>query len=127
MKTIEKKPIELYFETHDPKYIKEDAVFIHMATNEKTYGKEAIGKMLNHIYHVAFDANAQVKNTIVSEDKALLEAVFKGKHIGEFAGIKATNKQVEVPFSVAYDLEDGLIKEARIYMLNSVMRNQLNS
>ena len=125
MKTKVKKPIELYFETHDSKYLKEDAVFIHMATGEKTFGREAVGNMLNHIYHVAFDAHAEILNTIVSKDKAVLEANFKGKHIGEFAEIPATNKEVNVPLCVTYDLKEGLIKEARVYMLTSVMMKQL--
>ena len=127
METKEKQPIELYFETHDPKYIKEDAVFIHMASGEETKGREAIGNMLYHIYNVAFNAHAELKNTIVSKDKAVLEATFKGKHIGEFAGMPPTHKEVNVPLCVTYDLENGLIKEARVYMLSGVMINQLNS
>ena len=125
MKTTDKKPIELYFETHNPKYIKEDAIFIHMESGEATLGREAISNMLHYIYHVAFDAHAEVTNTIVCDNKAMLEANFIGKHIGEFAGIQATNKEVNVPLCVTYDLEDELIKEARVYMLKSVMHKQL--
>ena len=92
MKTTEiKKPVEKYFETHDSKYLAEDAVFINMGTTELTIGREAIGNMLNHIYHIAFDARADITNTIVTENKAVLEANFIGKHIGEFAGIPASN------------------------------------
>ena len=122
-----KKPIELYFETHDTKYLTEDTVFIDMNTNELTIGREAVGKMLYYIYHVAFEAHAEITNTIIGENKALLEAKFKGKHIGEFAGIPATNKSVNVPLCVTYDLENGLIKVARVYMLGTVLMQQLTS
>ena len=118
--------IEQYFTTHDPAFIAEDAVFIDLTRGEETRGRKAISEMLNHIYHIAFDAHAEVKNTIVTDKKAVLEAVFTGKHIGEFAGMPATGKQVSVPLCVTYDLNDeGLIKEARIYMLASKMIEQL--
>jgi len=127
MKTIqEKKKIENYFETHDPKYLTEDTVFINMNNSELTIGREAVSKMLHYIYHIAFDAHAEITNTIVTSSKAVLEANFVGKHIGEFAGITATGKSVKVPLCVTYDLEEsGLIKVARIYMLESVMMQQL--
>jgi len=126
--TQEKKKIEKYFESHDTKYLTEDAVFINMGTNELTIGREAIGNMLHYIYHVAFEAHAEITNTIVTDNKAVLETNFVGKHIGEFAGFPATGKKVKVPLCVSYDLdENGLIKVARIYMLESVMMQQLNS
>lgn len=84
--------------------------------------------MLHYIYHVAFDAKANVTNTIVTDKQALVEANFTGKHIGEFAGIPATGKDVNVPLCVSYDLNDeGLIQKARIYLLTDVMMQQLKS
>lgn len=119
--------MEAYFKTHDVKYVAEDAVFIDLSTGKETKGREAIGQMLHYIYHVAFDATADVRNKIITEDKAMLEGFFKGRHIGEVDGLKATNKEVNVPLCVSYDLENGLIKEARVYMLADVMMRQLNA
>lgn len=117
-----------YFNTHDTAYITENAVFINMSTGEKTAGRKAIGDMLHYIYHVAFDAKAEFKNTIITDSGAVLEANFKGKHIGEFAGIPATGKQVNVPLCVTYDLNDeGLIKTARVYLLADVLIQQLQA
>ena len=121
-----KAKMEAYFKSHDTAYVAEDAVFHNMSTGEETKGKAAIAGMLHYIYHVAFDAHADVQHTMVTDKHAVLEATFKGKHIGEFAGMKATNKEVKVPLCVTYDLNDeGLIKEARIYMLGDVMMKQL--
>ncbi len=125
--TSNKNPIADYFETHDTKYIAEDAVFINMDSGEKTIGRQAIGEMLHYIYHIAFDAHADIINTIITKDKAVLEANFVGKHIGEFAGISATQKNVEVPLCVTYDLDNDLIKRARIYMSSTIMMQQLNA
>jgi steroid delta-isomerase-like uncharacterized protein len=114
-----------YFQTHDVKYIAEDAVFKHLGTGEVYRGREEIGTMLHYIYHVAFDARAEMTNSIITEDKAVIEGLFKGTHIGEFAGIPATNKSVTVPICVTYNLKNGLIQEARIYMLGEVLMQQL--
>ena len=122
------KNIEEFFETHDVIYIAENAVFKNMSTGEEIKGRKAIADMLNYLYHVAFDAKAIVNNTVITKNHALLEASFVGKHMGEFAGIAATGKQVNVPLCVTYDLnEDGLIQNGRIYMLADVMMQQLKN
>lgn len=114
-----------YFKTHDLKYVAEDAVFRNLSTGETYTGRAEIGAMLHFIYHVAFDAKAETVNYVITEDKAVVEAYFKGRHIGEIAGLPITNKEVDVPLCVSYDLKDGLIQQARIYMLGEVMMNQL--
>ena len=98
-----------------------------MNTGQEVQGREAIGQMLNYFYHVAFDAHAELTNMVVTENNALAEFDFKGKHIGEFAGMPATNKEVNVPTCIVYDLEGGLIKKARIYMPADLMMKQLTS
>lgn len=119
--------IEAYIKTHDVKYVADDAVFINMATGDRHHGKDDIGRMLHYIYHVAFDAKATLDNYIVTEGKAMVEGYFIGKHISNFAGIEATNKDVKVPLCVTYDIENGLIKQARIYMQVNVMMEQLKA
>jgi steroid delta-isomerase-like uncharacterized protein len=119
------KNLEAYFATHDVQYVTEDAVFTSMNTGEKTIGREAVRQMLQYFYHVAFDARAEIKNKIITENKAILEFDFIGKHIGEFAGLQPTNKEVNVPVCVVYDLENGLIKQGRVYFLMDIMMKQL--
>jgi steroid delta-isomerase-like uncharacterized protein len=121
-----KENVENFLATHDVKYVAEDAVYTNMSTGEVYKGKEEVGAMLNFMYHVAFDAKADITNTIITEKKAMFEGNFKGQHIGEIAGVPATNKEVNIPLCVCYDLEDGLIKKARIYFLGEVMVKQLS-
>ena len=116
-----------YFETHDVKYVAEDAVFRNLSTGETYKGRAEIGAMLHYIYHVAFDARSEMYNHIITEDHALVEGYFKGRNIGDLPHIKATNKEVDVPICVSYDLKNGMIQEARIYMLTAVMTRQLGS
>ena len=103
----------------------EDVVFAHMATGDEVRGPEAVRGMLNYMYHVAFDARAEERSRIFAENQAVIEGDFVGKHIGEFAGMPATGRQVRVPLCVVYDLEEGVIKRARVYMEMPVMMRQL--
>lgn len=106
---LAEKNMSAYFTSHDTQYMAEDAVFISMNTGEETKGREAIAAMLHHIYHVAFDAHAVINNTIVTEHNAVMEGTFNGKHIGEFAGIPATNKDVKSPTMCYIQTEQGRI------------------
>ncbi|MGZ3837970.1 MAG: ester cyclase [Flavisolibacter sp.] len=116
-----------FFDTHDVKYVAEDAVFKNMNTGETHKGRTEIGALLHYFYHVAFDARAEIRNRIITSDKAVMEALFRGKHIGEIGGVKPTQQEVSVPLVVSYDLKDGLIREARIYMNTDVMMQQLGA
>lgn len=102
-----------------------DVVFTNMATGEEHKGPEEVLKMLNYVYHVAFDADAELKNLIVEGNNAVLEAEIVGKHIGEFAGVPATNKDVRIPLCVVYDFENDQIKRARIYFEVPALMKQL--
>ena len=103
----------------------EDVVFTNMATGEQHHGPEEVRNMLNFVYHVAFDAHAETRNLIVEGNKAVLEANFVGKHIGEFAGMPATNKDVRVPLCVVYELEGDEIVSGRIYFEVPALMAQL--
>jgi predicted ester cyclase len=81
--------------------------------------------MLDYMYHQAFDATAEARSRIFADNQAVVEGDFVGTHIGEFAGIPATGRQVRVPLCVVYDLEDGVIKRARVYIEIPVMMRQL--
>jgi steroid delta-isomerase-like uncharacterized protein len=105
----------------------EDVVFTTMATGEEHRGVEAVRRMLHHVYHEAFDAKAETRNRIYAESNAVLEGYFVGKHIGTFAGIGATGKQVRVPLCVVYDLQDGRIVRGRVYLEVPVMMQQLGA
>jgi predicted ester cyclase len=114
-----------YFATHDLKYIAEGAVFKNLSTGEVYKGKAEIGGMLHFMYKVAFNARLEMVNYVIEEEKASVEGIFKGDHIGEIGGIAATNKKVAVPMSVSYDLKNGLIQEARIYFMENQLMEQL--
>lgn len=120
-----KENLEAYFNNHDVSYITENAVFTDMSSGKELHGRKEIGDFLHYMYHIAFEAKAEVTNKSISEDTAVYEFNFMGKHIGEFAGIQPTSKQIDVPMCVVYDLKDGYIAKARIYMLMDKLMTQL--
>jgi hypothetical protein len=114
-----------YFETHDPKFLAEDCVFIDLSAGREYRGKAEVTAMLQNSYKVAFEARLELKNYLIEEDKAFVEGFFKGKHIGEFFGVQPTYKFVNAPLCITYHIEKGLIKSARIYMVADILRKQL--
>jgi steroid delta-isomerase-like uncharacterized protein len=102
-------------EHSDVSMMADDVVFTVMASGQEAHGPEGVLQLLNYFYHVAFEATAENTIGIVEDGKAVWEGSFVGKHIGEFAGIPATGKEVRVPLCVVYELADEQIKRARIY------------
>lgn len=109
----------------DVSMMSQDVVFTHMATGDEHHGPEAVRRMLDYMYRDAFDAAAEFRSRICTEDQAVVEGEFVGKHTGEFAGIPATGRSVRVPLCVVYDLESGWIKRARVYFEMPVLLRQL--
>ena len=120
--------IDKYFSSgHDVQYLAEDSVFTDMGNGKQSHGRDEIKDLLNYMYHVAFDAKAEITNKVFCGNKAVMEFNFRGKHIGEFSGIMPSNKEVNVPICVVYDLENNLIKKARIYLLSNTLIKQLTA
>ena len=112
-------------EHSDVSVMAEDVVFTIMATGQEHKGPQGVQQMLQYFYQIAFDATAETKNFFVADGKAVLEADFIGKHIGEFAGIPATGKDVNVPLCVVYDLEKDRIRRGRVYFEMPALMAQL--
>jgi steroid delta-isomerase-like uncharacterized protein len=103
----------------------EDVVFILMATGQEYRGCEGVSQMSEYFYRDAFDAWAESSKLIVADGIAVFEGDFVGEHIGEFAGIPATNKSVRVPLCMVNDLENDEIKRGRIYFEMPILVQQL--
>ena len=103
----------------------DDVVFTTMATGEEHHGVAGVAAMLHRVYHVAFTARAERRTLVCDDDHAVLEALFVGRHTGEFAGVAATGRDVRVPLCVVYDLADGRIRRGRVYFELPLLLEQL--
>jgi steroid delta-isomerase-like uncharacterized protein len=104
-----------------------DVCFTVMATGQEFRGPDAIAAMLGYFYHGAFEAEAINQRLVVGEGRAVGEWDFVGRHIGEFAGVPATGKDVNVPLAVAYDLEDGRVVRGRVYFETPAFLGQVGA
>ena len=121
-----RKVLEAYWEDHDPRYVAENAVFTMQPSGEEIRGRDAIAKHLAGFYHGALEARAVRTNAIFGDGQGVLEARVVGHHTGVFAGVAATGRAVDVPLCVTYDVADGLIERARIYLLVNVLLRQIS-
>jgi steroid delta-isomerase-like uncharacterized protein len=111
-----RKALAGYLTEHDERHLAEDAVFTDMSSGQRSQGRQEIAAMLDWFYHVAFDAVGETTNLMVDEEHAVWEGTVVGKHVGDFAGVPATGKEIRVPICVTYDLADEKIRAARIYL-----------
>jgi steroid delta-isomerase-like uncharacterized protein len=119
--------MEAYWGGQGSDLVAEDAVYTLMASGEEIHGREAIGELLRNFYTVAFDGAFDSANEIVGDGHAVIEGHLVGKHVGEYAGLPPTGKQVRVPMCIAYDVMDGKVRRARIYMQMGILMEQLGS
>ncbi len=108
-----------------PAYFTDDVIASFEGTDQTAVGRDRAGRLIRFVHESAFDARAELKNLLVGEGKAAIEADFVGTHTGEFAGIQPTGRAVRVPYSVVYDLRADKISGLRIYFPMSLLVEQL--
>ena len=110
-----------------PGYFTEDVVATFEGTDQRAEGREAAGQLIRYVHENAFDARMELKNLLVDEGKAAIEADFVGTHTAEFGGIQPAGRAVRVPYSVVYDLRGDKISALRIYFPMSLLVEQLTN
>jgi steroid delta-isomerase-like uncharacterized protein len=106
-------------------YFTDDVTWTIIGTDQQVQGREPVRDFLTWMHTQAFDAHPKVNTLVVSDGQAALEADLVGTHTGEFLGIPATGKTVQVPYCVVYDLHDGKIAALRAYIPMDLFTHQL--
>ncbi len=108
-------------------YFTNDVMLIAVGTDQHALGREAVVRQMRDMHERAFDARIEVKSLLVDDDKAAVEADFAGTHVGEFAGVAPTGREVRVSYAVVFDLRGDQIRELRIYFPMALLTEQLTS
>ena len=108
-------------------YFADDIVVTMTGVPGEITGPAAAKAAIDAMHHEQFDAKPELTTLVVGEGTAAAEVMFVGTHTGEFAGIAATGTEVEVPYSVFYELADGKITALRIYALAEGLVQQLQA
>lgn len=119
------KIMEGYWSGHDPAAVADDAVFVDMASGQRWEGPEAIAGMLDFMYQQAFEAEFTPSHTHIGDGFAVVEGQFAGTHIGDFGGVPATGKPVDVPLAVTYTVEERGITEGRVWFMFATFLQQV--
>ena len=106
-------------------YFTDDVTWTTVGADQELQGRQPVRDFLIWMHTQAFDAHPKVKTLVVGDGQAALEADFVGTHTGEFLGIPATGKSVQVPYCVVYDLRDDKIAALRAYIPMDLFTQQL--
>ena len=101
----------------------DDIVFVNIAMGERYDGKEAVRGFLEHLFGALPDLELDVTLRVPKGKYVAEEYHIKGHHRGEFFGIPATGKYVDIPCVSMVELRDGKLKEDHFYFdVVTVMR-----
>jgi predicted ester cyclase len=100
-------------------FFTDDVTFELIGTGQPVQGREQVEAAIQYAHQEAFAARPEQRAMVVdsANNRAAVEFDFVGRHIGEFAGIAATGREVRVPYSVHYDLQESHISALRVYGL----------
>jgi steroid delta-isomerase-like uncharacterized protein len=107
-------------------YYTDDVTWTTVGADQELQGRQPVRDFLIWMHTQAFDAHPKVKTLVVGDGQTALEADFVGTHTGEFLGIPATGKSVQVPYCVVYDLRDDKITALRAYIPMDLFTQQLS-
>jgi steroid delta-isomerase-like uncharacterized protein len=114
-----------YWDDDDLSVVADDAVYTLTHSGREIRGRDAVKRLLEDFYTHAFEARFNIANRIIDDGRAVLEGRFMGRHVGDFEGIAATNREIDVPICVVYELENDQIKRVRVFLQVAVLREQL--
>ena len=106
-------------------YFTDDVTWTIIGTDQQVQDREPVRDFLTWMHTQAFDAYPKVNTLVVGDGQATLEADLVGTHTGEFLGMPATGRSVQVPYCVVYDLRDGQIAALRAYIPMDLFAQQL--
>jgi len=98
------------------RFFADDAVCTTTETGEVVTGREAVRDYILAVHTQAFTARPEIRNLVVGDAGAILEADFVGTHTGEFGGVAPTGATLRVPYCVAYDVAADRITALRGYL-----------
>ncbi len=94
---------------------------------EASGGKAGVGALFRSMFAAFPDFEMIVDDTIVEGDKAVIRLRAVGTHQGEFMGMPATGRRIEVPLIDIMRIRDGQIAEHWGVMDNAAMMQQLGA
>lgn len=96
-------------------YFADDVVVKVVDAGHQIVGREAAEAAIIDFHQVAFAAAPEVQTFIAGSGIAYAEMHFRGTHTGDFFGIPATGREVNVPYVAVWELSGDKITAVRLY------------
>ncbi len=106
-------------------FFAEEVVWTTMETGDQIRGRDAVRDFITGMHTQGFDATPELVSIEFADGVAGLEALFVGRHTGEFSGVPATDAEVRLPYSMFYDISGGKIVALRAYFPITALLHQL--
>ena len=106
-------------------FFADDILVTMMDVGQEIRGRDAAHEAVQYLHEIAFEVTLEPRTIVYGEGIASAEIVFAGTQIAEYAGVQPTGAEIRVPYSVAWELEDGKITDLRLYQLATGITTQL--
>jgi steroid delta-isomerase-like uncharacterized protein len=90
-------------------------------------GADAVRDLLFGIFAGFPDFKVEIDKTHHSEDAVILEIRMKGTHLGDWAGIKATGRSMDVPVACIFEFDGDRLNCEKVYFDMATLVNQLTA
>lgn len=106
--------------------LSEDCIFEDKALGKIFHGHLGAAEYYQAWWN-AFEMTVHTEYRYYPEPElVIVETHFKGKHISDFFGLKATNREIDIPIAVFISLKNGLMTGERFYWDRSTLFSQLD-
>lgn len=90
-------------------------------------GGQAVGELLFGIFKGFPDFTVDIDKTYHSDDAVILEVRMKGTHLGDWAGLKATGRSMDVPVACIFEFDEDRLTCEKVYFDMATLVNQLTA
>jgi steroid delta-isomerase-like uncharacterized protein len=116
--------------THDADAVAQwfapDGIQRQVPTAEVARGRDAVRERVEALFRAFPDFHVRVRDLFTAGDRTCVECTSTGTHEGDFAGIPATGRKVEVDTCYVFRWNaDGLVQEETIYFDSATILMQL--
>jgi steroid delta-isomerase-like uncharacterized protein len=88
-------------------------------------GKQAVEELLSGLFAGFPDFKVHIDKTHHSEEAVILEVRMTGTHRGDWAGIKATGRSMDVPVACIFEFNGNKLICEKVYFDMATLANQL--
>jgi steroid delta-isomerase-like uncharacterized protein len=90
-------------------------------------GAQAVGELLSGMFKGFPDFTVEIVKTHHSDDAVILEVKMKGTHLGDWAGLKPTGREMNVPVACIFEFDGNRLVCEKVYFDMATLMNQITA